>query len=133
MRLTIPLVALLAVAAPMQDPAGGGEGATIAPVVGEGVAVVVRLDLTRLDVQALARRVLGDADGEDDDVRATKAIGATVNALKKAGARDLFLLFDPEDLPGQPIAAVPLTAGADGPAIARVLTEGVPPSPLRWP
>src|SRR3954447_3860390 len=123
MRLWITLAALLAVAAPMQDQGGDGAAAAVVPILGEDVPVVVRLDLTRWDVPATVRGALGELADVDQGMRFTKAIGAWVDMLKDAGAKDLFLLLDPTDLPRMPTAAVPLTGRADGPAIARVLSE----------
>ena len=101
--------------------------------VGEEVAVVVHIDLTKWDAQTFFRRVLGKLADEDDLNAGTKAIDSSVAALKAAGAKDLFLLFEPADIPGLPAAVVPLVDGADGKAIAAVLSGGVRRNPFRWP
>ena len=64
---------------------------------------------------------------------APSTIESSIDALKAAGAKDMFLLFEPADMPGLPTAVVPLVDGADGKAIASVLSGGMPRNPLRWP
>ena len=101
--------------------------------MGEEVAVVVHIDLTKWDAQTFFRRVLGKLADEDDLNAGTKAIDSSVAALKAAGAKDLFLLLEPADMPGLPAAVVPLVDGADGKAIATVLSGGARRNPFRWP
>jgi prepilin-type processing-associated H-X9-DG protein len=132
MFLSIPMALLLAAAAPMQDPAST-KAAAVAPFAHEEVAVVVHIDLTKWDTQMFFRRVLGKLADEDDLSAGTKLIDGSVAALKAAGAKDLFLLFDLADMPGLPDAVVPLLDGADGKAIATVLSGGERRSPFRWP
>ena len=121
MFLSIPMALLLTVAVPTQEPADA-KAAAVAPFVGEEVAVVVHIELTKWDAQTFFRRVVGKLADEDDLSAATKLIDGSVAALKAAGAKDLFLLFEPADMPGFPVAVVPLVDGADGKAIAAVLT-----------
>ena len=133
MLLSIPMAVLLTVAVPTAQQAASTKATAIAPFVGEEVVVVVHLDLTRWDAQTSFRRVLGKLADDDDLHAGTKAIDSSVDALKAAGAKDLFLLFDPADMPGLPTAVVPLVDGADGKAIASVLSGGTPRNPFRWP
>ena len=115
-----------------QEPADA-KAAAVAPFVGEEVAVVVHIELTKWDAQTFFRRVVGKLADEDDLSAATKLIDGSVAALKAAGAKDLFLLFEPADMPGLPTAVVPLADGADGKAIAALLTGSVRRNPVRWP
>ena len=133
MFLSIPMALLLAVAVPTAEQAASTQATAIAPFLGEEVAVVVHLDLTKWDAQTFFRRVLGKLADEDDLSAGTKAIDRSVAALKAAGAKDLFLLVDPADMPGLPAAVVPLVDGADGKAIAAALSGGTPRNPFRWP
>ena len=133
MILSIPMALLLTVALPAAEQATNSQAATIAPFLGEEVAVVVHIDLTKWDAQTFFRGVLGKLADEDELSSATKSIDGTVAALKAAGAKDLFLLFDPADFPGLPAAVVPLSDGADAKAIATVLSGGTPRNPFRWP
>jgi prepilin-type processing-associated H-X9-DG protein len=130
MLVLIPLAALLVASAPTQDVGdGGANAASIASFLGEEVAAVAHVDLTKGDVPTLVRRVVGKLADEEDVKDAVAAANGWVESLKKAGARDLFLLLDPADLPGHPVAVVPLAGGADASAIARLLTG----RPVRWP
>ncbi len=133
MFLSIPMALLLAVAAPVAEQAASTKATAIASFLGEEVGVVVHVDLTRLNVQTFVRRVLGKLADEDDFSAGAKAIDGSIAALKAAGAKDLFLLFDPADMPGLPAAVVPLADAADAKAISAVLSGGAPKSPLRWP
>src|SRR5262249_19251820 len=62
----------------------------------------------------------------------TRAIDRAVAALKAAGAKDLFLLFEPADIPGLPTAVVPMVDGGDDRAVATALSGGVRSDPFRW-
>jgi hypothetical protein len=116
---------------PAQD--NGNKAAAVAPFVGEEVGIVVEVDLTRVDADAFVRRFVAKVADLDDVRGVIAAIDRWVAALKQAGARDLFLLLDAADMPGLPVALVPVPDGADGQAIRRVLSEGVPNSPFRLP
>ena len=122
MFLSIPIAVLLTVAAPTAEQAASTKAAAIAPFVGEEVAVVVHIDLTKCDTQTFFRHVLGKLAEEDELSAGTKLVDDSVAALKAAGAKDLFLLLDPADFPGLPAAVVPLVDGADAKAIATVLS-----------
>lgn len=133
MFLSIPVVLLLTVAVPTAEQAASTQATAIAPFLGEEVAVVVHIDLTKWDTQPFFRRVLGKLADEDDLSTGTRALDSSVAALKAAGAKDLFLLFEPADMPGLPAAVVPLVDGADGKSIATALSGGVRSNPFRWP
>ncbi len=133
MLLSIPMALLLTIAVPTAEQAASTKATAIAPFVGEEDAVVVSIDLTKWDAQTFFRRVLGKLADEEDLSAGTKLIDGSVAALKAAGAKDLFLLFNPADMPGLPVAVVPLMDGADGKAIAIVLSGGVRSNPFRWP
>ena len=133
MFASLPMSLLLAFAVPSAEQAASPRATAIAPFVGEEVAVVVHVDLTKWDAQTFFRRVLGKLVDEDDLNADTKAIDSSVAALKAAGAKDLFLLLEPADMPGLPAAVVPLVDGADGKAIATVLSGGARTNPFRWP
>ncbi len=133
MFLSIPMALLLSVAVPATEQATSTKATAIAPFLGEEVAVVVQIDLTKWNAQTFFRRVLGKLADEDDLSAASKTVDGSVAALKAAGAKDLFLLFDPADMPGLPAAVVPLVDGADAKAIGSVLSGGAPKNPFRWP
>ena len=133
MFLSIPAVLLLTVAAPIAEQTASTKVAAIAPFLGEEVVLVVHVDLTKWDAQTFFRHVLVKLADEDDRDAGTRAIDRSVAALKAAGAKDLFLLFEPADIPGLPTAVVPLVDGGDDRAIATALSGGVRSNPFRWP
>ena len=105
----------------------------VARVLGAEIFAVARVDLTTADVPALVRRMVGKL-ADEEDVRGTiTALGGWSDALKKAGAKELIVLFDAADMPGLPVVAVPLATGADGRAIAGVLVGAGVASPFKLP
>ncbi len=125
----IALASFLALAPP-DDP---GQAGGIAPVVGEDVAIVVHVDLTRFDAEGLARQVAGKLADEAEVAGIAGIAKGRADALKAAGARDLFLLVGLADLPGPPPLAVPLPPGVDGGKIAEVLKADLPGTPIAYP
>jgi hypothetical protein len=134
MFLSIPLAMLLFAALPGEEPAANAPATAIAPFLGDEVAAVVHIDLKKWGASTFFRRVLGPLADEDDLSSGFKAIDSSVAALKTAGAGEVFLLFDPAHVPpALPTAVVPLAEGADGKAIAAVLSGSMPRNPFRWP
>jgi hypothetical protein len=133
MFLSIPAALLLFVAAPIAEQTASTKVTAIAPLLGEEVVLVVHIDLTKWDAQTSFRHVLVKLADDDDLNAGTRAIDRSVAALKAAGAKDLFLLFEPADIPGLPTAVVPLVDGGDARAIATALSGGVRSNPFRWP
>ncbi len=133
MLLSIPLAALMTLALPPQARDETAKAASVASFVGEEVAVVVHADLAKLDVQTSLKRTLGKAADDAELDGPIKAVSGWVDGLKKAGAKDLFILVDPTDMPGYPTAVVPLVGGGDAKAITAVFLGEGANVPLRWP
>lgn len=115
-------------------PPADSRAPAIAPFVGPEVAVVVHIDLARSNLEATGRRVLGDLMDEPDFARHTQMITAWIASMRQAGAKDLFILVDPADVPGPPFAVVPLAEGADARAIGQLLCGGGNAKPIfPWP
>jgi len=101
----------------------------IAPFVESDVFAVVQLDLVRADLQGLATRVFGDpppgflADTKQVTLRWS-------DALRRAGAKELYLVFSVIDMPGPPFVVVPLVEGADAAEIGRLFCGGGKEPPL---
>ncbi len=93
----------------------------IAPFMTDEVAVVAHFDLTRIDAKALTLLLFGRVTDEEEIADGSTKAAGWVAALRKAGAKDLYLLVSPLDLPDPPVAVVPLVEGADAQAIGRVL------------
>ncbi len=134
MSATLILAALLPLVAAQAAPADEGAKA-VAPLVGPEVAIVVQVDLDRVDIDRAVKALLGEkVDQKELGIEEPRRMVAEwVAALRKAGATRFYVLVDPADLPGLPLAVVPLTTGADPAAIGKVLTEGGPAKPLTWP
>ena len=130
------LAAALTLAAkpePVQAPDGAARAAAIAPLVGEDVLAVAHVDLNRWEVRTSLKKLLGPV-GDDPDVAAVAtALDARLGALKAAGATELYLVLDPADLPGYPVAVVPLSGGARPKPLAEILAGDAAGPGLRWP
>ena len=130
-----PLLLLALTGPAWADPPATG-AKEIAPYIGESVAVVVRVDVTKLDVEPLARQLLAGVTDKGDREQAdagAAALGRFVDALRKAGAQTLYLLVDPTDMSGTPVVVAPVPEGGDAQAIGKVLSgEGGTPG-IAWP
>jgi hypothetical protein len=130
MLLCLPFALMLTLSGPASD----GHVRAIAPFVGDDVAIVAHFDLTRLDIEALCRRLLLEFADEEEIAEASRSAAAWVGSLRKAGAKEIFLLLSIADLPGPPVAVVPLVAGADAKAIGAILCGSGPEKfVVSWP
>ncbi len=101
----------------------------IAPFVDTDVFAVVQLDLVRTDMQGLATRVFGDPPA--GVLANTKKVALQWSeALRRAGAKELYLVFSMLDMPGPPFVVVPLVQGADALGIGQLLCGGGNEPPL---
>lgn len=130
MSFSIPLAALLALSTTAQSPETSKMTAAAATFVGDEVAVAVHVNLARWDVATSSRRLVGKLADDAEVAGILKLADGWVDALKKAGATDVYLLADLGDMPGYPLVVVPLAGGNDGRGIAKVFSEG---GPMRWP
>ncbi len=119
MPIPIAALAVLLALAPPEDPPRPPDA--VAPILGEDTAAVLRVDLARWDDEATARKLLGGHFDDDKVGPIARILDARAVALKRLGARELYLIAGPSDLGGLPALAVPLPPTADGPAIARAL------------
>lgn len=130
----LSIALLLALSGAAAVPAADPRVQAIAPFVGEEVAAVVHLDLTKLDVVPLVRSLLAGFADAEEMVEAPRAVDRWLASLRLAGAKELFIVVDPADMPGPPIVVVPLVEGADAKAIGEVLCGGGKEKPLyTWP
>ncbi len=129
----IPIAALITLGAPPLDPVGERNAAIVAPFLGSEVAALVRVDLNRINVETIVRAVGGNQADDDRVKGAVQSTKAWVDALKRGGARDIYVLVDLTDFPGLPLVVIPFADGADAKAIATALTEGAPVPSFRWP
>ncbi len=96
----------------------------IAPFVGDETIAVVRLDLSRLELGSFVSAVFGTNVPDDRINETTAAADARIKALKQLGVKDVFILIDPDDLPGPPVVVAIPAAGADLKAIGALLCGG---------
>ena len=122
--LLIPLLALI-------GPEGPSKAAAVAPFVGEDAFAVARVDLARWEPGATPRLALGRVLDDPGVAAFAAGLNGRIAQLKALGAADLYLVAGLADLPGYPLAVVPLTGKADGPKLAEALTSAGPAP--RWP
>ena len=84
--LLVPLALCGLVAARADDP----RARAIAPFVDADVIAIGRVDLVKVDVDKLARRLVADQELAGE---VSQAISPWVAALRKAGAREIYLLL----------------------------------------
>jgi prepilin-type processing-associated H-X9-DG protein len=127
MTIFLPIALTLAMSSPPQVD-------KITPFVGDEIAMVAHLDLTRIELKTLVPLMLGKLADEEEVSEWSGKASKWVASLRAAGAKDLYILVEPLDIPGPPIAVVPLEAGVDAKAIGQVLcgTGGQKP-PYAWP
>ncbi len=107
----------------------------LAPFLDNDVIVVCRIKLERFDVARLADRLIEDKTGAAE---ASANLAAWFSALRKAGARDMYILATIANLPpsvdSPSSVVVPLVDGADAAAIGKLLCGGGDvPGPYSWP
>jgi hypothetical protein len=119
----------LALALALALPAAGAD--TVAPFLDEQTFAVARLDLAKLDADALTQALV-DLGGLPAEEAADAREGADhwLAAFRKAGGKELFAVFSLADFPDTPFLLVPLGEGADVKALAGLLDlPGVPAGP----
>lgn len=137
--MTSLLLAILTTApsppAPGQEAPGAPRASAVSPFVGEETFAVLHVELSGLDPDGLARRVLAGFMTPREIDEATGGLSSWVESLRGAGARSFFLVVDPADLPGLPIAVVPMAEGADAEKIGQILCgdEEEGEVPFSWP
>jgi hypothetical protein len=119
----------LALALVLALPAAGAD--PVAPFLDEQTFAVARLDLAKLDADALSKALV-DLGGMPADEAADVKEGADhwLADFRKAGGKEVFVVFSLADFPGAPFLLVPLGEGADAKALAGLLDlPGVPAGP----
>ena len=134
MTLFLSTALLIAVATTTVAPEPDPPIKAIAPLVGEEVLVVAHIDLAKINVEALAQHFLAPLSDAEEAADLSKAASSWIASLRTAGAKELFLVVDPADLPGPPLAVIPLSQSADAKAISKLLCGGAKEKPLHtWP
>jgi hypothetical protein len=127
------LLFALIVAMLSQNPTGGSKAEVVARFLGPEVALVVHLDLDQAmnpDFRDLLQRLAKD---EVLMSGAVTTFRGWSDRLRKSGAHELLVLFDPGDLPGMPLVVIPLTHDADSRGLMQALSGGAAKPPFVWP
>jgi len=122
MRFTL-LAVLLAAPAFAQLPGRETASNTAAPFVDEHTLVVVRADLSRVDVETVLK--IGRATaGEDADVTAAAdEVRAWVREFARRGGKDVFVTYGPADFPHLPCLLIPAPAEASRQPLAQLVLD----------
>ena len=98
----------------------------LAPFVDDQTVAIVRVDVTRMNVEAFAAKVADLVKSEDGDPGVAKAFGPTaqwVRDFTEAGGREVFFIVSTSDLlNAPPYAVVPLYPGAKAERLAELVT-----------
>jgi hypothetical protein len=102
------------------DPAA--RAADLAPLIEEETFALARVDMTRIDVNGLARTLTALLPSRKDELsdfaKKAKEFHA---AFTKAGGTELVIAFSTEELPDFSLVHVPLAAGSDAAALTALL------------
>ncbi len=129
--LCVPLL-ILALCQDPVVPAADPQVKAISPFVGSDVFAVLQIDLARLNGPDLATRVFGSPQpGTIADVK-TATLKLSED-LRRAGAKELDVVYSLIDLPGPPFVVVPLNDRADAKAISSLFARAGNDSLLTLP
>ncbi|HEV3118641.1 MAG TPA: DUF1559 domain-containing protein, partial [Gemmataceae bacterium] len=96
----------------------------VAPYVDPSTLAIIRIDFGRVDVNAFFDKISAAAKLDDKELAPFKEIaGPWVENFKKAGGKDLFVVFSMADLPAAPFLVAPLSGDADATALSGLLTN----------
>ena len=104
-------------------PVADSKAKAIAPFVDSGSIAVLHLDLAQGNFPAIVARLSG-GPGPGVFADASKPLLAWSESLRKAGAKELFVVVNAGDMPGLPVVVVPLSPGADATEIGKLLCGG---------
>jgi prepilin-type processing-associated H-X9-DG protein len=108
---------------------------SIAAFLDNDVIGVVRIDLTKVDVEKIARRLAADPE---QAAELSQAVSPWFAALRTAGSKDLYFLINLADTMNpehaSPSVIVPLAPGVDARGIGQFLCGGASTKgPIAWP
>jgi len=97
----------------------------IAPFIDEQTVAVLHADLDAIDLDAMLKKADKIGKFEPKDKETAKAAAAEVlDALKKAGAHDYYMVFSLADVPqSEPFSVIPVAKNGDPKAVADMLKK----------
>jgi hypothetical protein len=121
----LSLALLLPMARAGEKPDAETSAKTIAPFLDDQTIAVAHVDLSRLDVDAFLARLAEVAKVDRQQIEKGSApVINWITTFKKAGGKDLFMVFSLTDLPqSSPFLVVPLGATSDEKALQELLTR----------
>lgn len=107
---------------------------TLAPFFDDEATAIVRLDLTKLDVPKTGSRLLGPIVTQGPPAASLLVIQNWADAIRKAGASEIYFIVGLANIPSPPSVVIPLAAGADSKRIGEILCGGgTEKPPYVWP
>src|SRR5437899_12052043 len=100
----------------------------IAPYLDEQTIAVGHVDLTRVDADAIAAKVIEYAKLKEEDIAGPKKeVGDWLAAWTKAGVREIYVVVSLADIPGlPPFVVVPLEGDVDAKNLSDALGRAKP-------
>src|SRR5439155_16155168 len=100
----------------------------VAPFLDEQTIGVGHVDLTRVDADAIAAKVIEYAKLKEEDIAGPKKeVSDWLAAWRKAGVREIYVVVSLADVPGlPPFVVVPLEGDADAKVIGETLAQAKP-------
>ena len=100
----------------------------VAPFLDEQLIAVGHVDLTRVDVNAIAEKLSEYAKVKEEEIAGPKKeVGDWLEAWSKAGVRELYVVISLADVPGlPPFVVVPLEGDVDAKNLSDALGRAKP-------
>jgi prepilin-type processing-associated H-X9-DG protein len=125
----LPSLTLALLLLPAQADTTKAKVDALAPFVGEEVAAILHADLAAIDVERDVKALLGRLADDRGIQEGLPMMAQTLDALRKAGAGDAYVLVDPLELPGIPTIVMPAARDPNAlrEALAGLLAKAGPP------
>jgi len=105
----------------------------IAPFLGREASALVRIDLTRLPPDSIQKHLPQFLAHDETAEAIVELLGFWINVSRTAGARELFVLVNPNEFTNVPLIVVPGLSPSQQKAIMPLLTHKKPSNPPKYP
>jgi hypothetical protein len=123
MRHILPALAVLVLAsAAGADTSAEARAKVVAPFLDPQTLGVVRIDIDRLEPEALGKRLAAILKRDEEEIaREAKELAGLKKQLAEAGAKEVYVVISLADLPQSTLVVVPLAVGKDEKPLAEIL------------
>ncbi len=133
MKMTSLLICVLILGAIRSQGAEAPRPNPVTSFATEEVSLVGRVDVANLDLDGLGKRFLGSAVSRPPLLQSYEGLKKFMETLRRAGAKELFVLVDLTAMPGYPVLVIPAGEGVDAAAISAAITSRQGGLPVSFP